>query len=486
MFCFSETLGNSSLIEMFRVLTSSLLCATLSVIAMRTNGDAPIGEAPSPLSIITRGGDGIFISIEPGARESVVVDMHGGISASVGDVFFTCLPAVALKFVDVCVHKVGSNVCVQTSRLDSSDASAAFLGASIGLEEEEATTIAMWMVNLTNSGGAGAGGPVSARVWVDGVFDFAAKTCDFSESATALGQTLALQNGIPVSGKLAAPLTYQYYTYTSTIIDHPPFFLFSVTPISGDPDIFIGSSNCGHAVPRGDTPGSYDWSATGATRDVIEVLPSDACYCAMSASLPCVYYIGVFASGLTGSMFSMLAREGDSTPTMLVDGEPVSSMLAQGDPERYRFIVAPAANPSTRRSATISLSTFFGNPDLYISIDPHLPPSSTKFDYSSLNDDGPEVIVVYDTDPAWKLSSSCLVWSQPCLLHIAVYGHTSTFYQIEASANAPSQLSPGVTQEGQVASKQFVYFSFALINALSTTVVILSLSAMSGECVIFF
>jgi len=294
-----------------------------------------------------------------------------------------------------------------------------------------------------------------------------------------------LINGVPRADWLILKGTYNFYSLASTFSSFPRF-TFSITPISGDPDIFVGSSKRGpnQMYPRASDPSSYCWMGTGV-RDAIEVQPSDPCYC--KGPPDCIYYISVFAGGATGTQYSILAVEDQGGEySLLMDGVPDSGILSEGETSYYTYTFPPQVPPMSPRSAEIVVTPTSGDPDLYVGFYPRRPGpgGGSNNSYTSAASSGPEDVTVSDSDIPWRSLGACSDPTLPCTLSLAVFGYSACTFQVvvfsSASGGRPEILSPGVTSQGSVSAGAFKYYSFTP-SGVSNELVTISLQPFMGD-----
>lgn len=291
-----------------------------------------------------------------------------------------------------------------------------------------------------------------------------------------------LTSGVPLPASITNPGSYNFYSLPSASpAAAGARFTFSLTPTSGDPDMFIGSTvRPGQTLPRGSDPSTFCWVSSGVGGGAVEVEPNDptGCYCAGPA---CTYFVGVQASGGAGTSYTLVATEavpGSNSSSRLLDGVPELGILAVGEVAYYSLSLPPQRAPTPRRRVEVSVTPLWGDPDLYIAFPPTLPGPSKNNSYESLNAAGPEDIVMRDGDPTWY----CPDWSQRCDITIAVYGYSACIYSVQASAGRPTVLSPGVPQSGEVDAGGgfYTYYTFQANNTASE-VVLLSLTPTMGD-----
>ncbi|CAG9316916.1 unnamed protein product [Blepharisma stoltei] len=126
-------------------------------------------------------------------------------------------------------------------------------------------------------------------------------------------------------------------------------------------------------------------------------------------------------------------------------------------------------NPSQEKiDVTIALTSFTGDPDLYISIgNPDL--SKDRYDERSISFGSDSIVLGWE-----NLKTKC---KTDCLIYIAVYGHQSSKYSILVSTSkySPILLSNGVAQNSQMSSKQIAYYYSTIEKTKPLYVSLLSL-----------
>jgi len=195
-------------------------------------------------------------------------------------------------------------------------------------------------------------------------------------------------------------------------------------------------------------------------RDVIELYPGDACYCAP----PCTYYIGVQAWADPVS-YSIVASELASPFFTLIDGLPMAGLLPQGETDQFVFTVQfPPDDPSlppTRRVIEIIMQTYLGDADLFVTLDGRVP-SPTSWDYRAIGGTGVDAIAIRASDPAF-LASPCgpaVSSNGSCTISIAAYAFESSIYAIVATSGRYLQLVDGQPQTDSVDMRQYNYYRF--------------------------
>ena len=108
---------------------------------------------------------------------------------------------------------------------------------------------------------------------------------------------------------------------------------FSVTPYSGDPDMFITTVANSTNPP---STSNWYWRSTGLGREVVQIYSNDPHPC----GTPCAYYIAVYGYNSNAS-FSILAEIIENTTIRLTDNDPVVYSIDQGETQQYELLVRP-------------------------------------------------------------------------------------------------------------------------------------------------
>lgn len=275
--------------------------------------------------------------------------------------------------------------------------------------------------------------------------------------ATTGGSATALMAGVPSQ----ASVNEGKYVYFRFGVDVAGTTLsFTVTPINGDPDMFVSTTN------ERPTNGDSTWSATRAGTDTIDIFADDPGRCAE----PCTYFIGVRAFG-SDAAFTLVAKQRPSDPTMLVDGVPSLGSLNATQTDEYIFHF-----PTTLSGADLVLSPFFGDVDMYVSLDGGTP-SVHHWQYISVASSGIDQVSLRTLSP--KFQEYCADQAL-CPVRVAVFGFTDSHYMLTATtANSSVLLLANQPLRDEVARGEFKYFVFH--NNQPGAAITISVTAISGD-----
>ena len=152
------------------------------------------------------------------------------------------------------------------------------------------------------------------------------------------------------------------YRYFKSVVPHGEGLNIAVTPLSGDPDLFVSTTvakpdsmspectaSAGHSSwCSGNAPGRYEH---------VEIAADDTSICQNVAE--CQFNIAVLAK--TSSTFTITATWG-ATPIRLVDGVPQAGQIASAGLSRsYKTRVA-----GTHTDLSITLTNAWGNAHIYV------------------------------------------------------------------------------------------------------------------------
>jgi hypothetical protein len=277
--------------------------------------------------------------------------------------------------------------------------------------------------------------------------------------------TATLMPGVPMRDSLDRS-TYDYYVMS---VNQPNILTFVLTPLAGDPDMYIGWGP-NYAQPNNT---NYLWAGRLVGVDVVVVHPSDPKACPVTPTSACNYYIGV-TSYTRNASFSLLAYVQDTDPVTLIDGQPQTGQVDQGLTQGYVFYAPP-----NFASVQITLTPVIGDADLYIVVSSNdtVLPTRSNAQYRSTSITGSEEITIRAADPAVR--NNC-VPNAKCNIFVGVNGFTNSTYTVMAtSGNQSSDLQDGVALYDTVDANEYVYYVFR--NTYPQASLSFALSPISGD-----
>jgi len=217
---------------------------------------------------------------------------------------------------------------------------------------------------------------------------------------------------------------------------------FDVTPITGDPDLFIGTE---YTLPEGEMPSSHlhTWAAFRQGRDSITIHPDDNHYCSY-----CTYLVGIY--GYANCTFTIGATLGQEQDTVrLTHNRPQSGTLPQGG-IKYYFLSLGNVEEDLR----VVLTPLTGSADMYAAEGDRTrhpdPSDSNSYNYTSEGAFANQLVI---PGPHTDLASYV----------IAVSALQDTDYILVATfVEHPQLLQLGVPVRGEVAPKGNAYYEFLL------------------------
>lgn len=287
------------------------------------------------------------------------------------------------------------------------------------------------------------------------------RASDYTIVATTGATTTTLQTGSPLRGFVAAHM-YSYYVFTATQPNQ--MITIVLTPISGDPDMYV-SSGTNNTTPTALYGGSF-WHATRLGSDVLEIFPDDPHFC----DVPCNYYIGV--RGFSDAAFTILARQGSAKPTLLLDGVPQLGQLNRSVTDQYVVNMPPHVS-----GMDIVLTPIAGDADLFVTLDGHTP-SSHHAQYASMASMGRDAVTIHAYDPQFQ--KYCHGYEATCAVRIAVQGFTACEYSIVAStANQSTLLLENSPMTVALAADEYSFF--VVHHAQADAALSIILTPISGD-----
>lgn len=266
-----------------------------------------------------------------------------------------------------------------------------------------------------------------------------------------------LQDGQPQAGQVAKG-AFAYYRIE--VPDAGSDITFSVTPLAGNPQLFISNNDDVIPTLTDYTRKSYPWQSSTA----ITFHRTDDDLCNVNN---CVYWVGVY--GYTASNYSVVAATAKQA-ILLQDGVPVRDWIGYHQWEYFTFQV----NSFTAGvDAAFIITPLSGDPDLYVSSFWERPTMYTNETWSSAN---------------WGADAVFIPNVPPATYHIGVYAYTAncsfTITATLVSATEPGQsivLSNGVPQSGYSPAARWVYYRFYMVPSTPGAGITISVSSMAGD-----
>ena len=282
----------------------------------------------------------------------------------------------------------------------------------------------------------------------------------YSIVVTSKDSIIALVNGVPVKGRVVLGAA-QYYMYR--MITAKKDLVISVTPLYGDPDLYVSFSPVTHP-----TRSNYTYVAASDGADTLTLQASMLslhCFLDPATNKACDIYIGVLA--WRNSSYTLVAsvNDGFESRISLLDGQPQTGAVGVGKYVYYEYQVGSASNTG-RNPLRFSLFSLNGmDLDLYLtfknqsstgkSSDNDIPGMSRN-DYSSTNIDGAsDEILVSPGDPHFCTE---------CTVYLAVYAFSGLLvegeYVLVASFGGVEELPQGRVASGVVKKGFYRYYYF--------------------------
>lgn len=275
-------------------------------------------------------------------------------------------------------------------------------------------------------------------------------------SNTTFSITARLRDGTPVRLSPGAPVLdfvdlNGFSRFIASFDWALKFLEITVSPISGDPDMYI-SLGPGAAPSRN----SFNYSSYAASGDEdVLILPSDPAFtnmCGATQSAPCD--AAIFMWGFAASAYIITASNG---LRLLTDGRSTVGQVAANTMTYFAIDVQGGVG---LRPITITLSPIGRNadPDLYVNVGSK-PAGTTGWGWTSLNALGPEVLFLDPSDP--RMRNACPLSNFACRIFIGVYGYgIRAKFLISAGSSSASALAEGMPSLAVVSAGKLTYFSF--------------------------
>ncbi|EFC42464.1 predicted protein [Naegleria gruberi] len=290
--------------------------------------------------------------------------------------------------------------------------------------------------------------PAPGGIFYIGVHGFS--VAEFVFNVWSSNKFVHLTDGTPQQAKALRGT----YTYFRLELPHllATNLSISVTPIDGDPDIFVSSQT------QYPTSNNYEWSSRSYGFDIVNIQHDTQ----MNPGL--VYWIGVYA--YNDVHFTIVARQSE-TAVRLPEGHAVGDLIEADQMEYYVY------NNLQFQRLLISLIplTSRGDPDLYIKFGSV--PTLTDYDYSqrSMGNDAFEI----------EKASSQLGY-----YYIGVHGYArDTKYRILVTTEeANTVCADGVSYAGRLLTNELNYYKFSHADTESRVTV--TVKVYSGAVTLYY
>jgi hypothetical protein len=283
-----------------------------------------------------------------------------------------------------------------------------------------------------------------ACYYLVGVFGRDYTKNEFTIVAKFEDNTITLQDSVAIRD-VVGPRMYEYFKIK--VVDPDGDLTISVTPFSGDPDLYISPAPEAH--PRKE---NYTWASRGFGGDTLTLQAEDMRkYCTPDSArgVGCDIYIGVY--GWTNTSFSIMAslNMGWMNPIVLFSGQPQSGHVHKGTYDYYQFTIPGGPHPPQVR---IALNPTEGSDqDLYLTTSRDHEPGKTQYDMRSTSWAGVDEIVLQPGTEHYTPDNT---------VYVAVFGYQEGDYQISASTSTDHMtLQMGVPLQGSVPRDTYAYYS---------------------------
>ena len=245
-----------------------------------------------------------------------------------------------------------------------------------------------------------------------------------------------------VTSPCTLPLTERAHSYVNNVID----------PTTGQV-ILPTVSSCTEASCTVQNAKWSTLSSPGGNSVTIPIFSQDNCN-------NCVFVMGVYAHNVEAE-YSITAVTSSGVMT-LSSGWPVRREVTMGEYDYYRSWVW-----SGTQDLTFTLTSFYGDADLYVS-ETNVLPSSTNFKWSAASGWRDDTLVIQASQV-----TSCAPDNQrgvECELFLAVKGFTNASYSLtlEYSTSDPVALSAGVPHQSFVNTSKYEYYKIFPPSPAST------------------
>jgi len=287
---------------------------------------------------------------------------------------------------------------------------------------------------------------------------FGSSTSGYTISATFDNEPTQLIGGSSVLGGAGRGQYVYYYLEVDSFEDD---ITITVTPLSGDPDLYVSTTN--------HTPSAADnqWAGVAYRDDSVVITRFDTHYCLpSSSSTSCVYYIAVY--GYSNCRYSISASFTSSQSLQI--GVPVSGTVSVHTMQFYTFEVSDANS-----DISIAVTARDGNVNLFVAV--NYEPSQTNYTWAQQGWFSGDVLTLRHADAGFCASSPS---GAPCVYYLGVYGISASNYTLTVSSGAEATtLADGVPVRAHLEAGTYGYYQFALAGVGHELDI--TLTALSGD-----
>ncbi len=262
--------------------------------------------------------------------------------------------------------------------------------------------------------------------------------------------SIDLYDGQPLTGTIAPSGDPALYSFGIAFAPNEAMDIrILVIPLSGSVSVYVGADY----VP---TDRNYTWSMDYGQTILIKA--NDKNYRAQGT-----YYVSIYTDDMwwyTYYSYTVKFVTGRFSTT-LMEGVPEVGNMTQGDVMYYKYYINDLAN-----DFTVSVTPYYGDPDLYISVNSsNQLPSYDQNDYMSAAYGADSISIpiadVLATNPECKASQ---VMGTECGIYVAVIcssDQCSFTLQLSKNSSSSNKLMDGMTQFGSVAGGRPIFYAFA-------------------------
>lgn len=249
-----------------------------------------------------------------------------------------------------------------------------------------------------------------------------------------------LTSSVPITDSVAAR-QYHYYSYDAT--DNTVGLVFTLTALSGDPDLYISTLT---AYPNTTT---YQYRSTNFGNDSVSIAADQ-----VSVGM---YYVAVY--GFSSTQYSIVVSPNLYT-TVLINGVPQSGYVGVSQYTYYRFDLN---QEDTGTTLTFTVTPQEGSNPIQVVVGIEEPPTINNYIWTSNRE-----VVITNAQPASYL--------------IGVYGYLTTYYTISAATSSVSNvLQAGVPIEDEIVTKgDSRYYSINVNEWNSNSILRIQVTPLSG------